>query len=177
MRSPRENPGAERVLTIRNLRPDDLSTALRIQSENYPAFLVENEVAFASRLHIDASYCLAAELNDVVVGYLLAHGWAAQSPPPIGIQPPRTVLTEVLFIHDLSISVDGRGLGLGRKLVSRACELARADGLKVVELIAVQGADRYWRSLGFSETVTFPSLRTKVAAYGVDARFMTRSIA
>lgn len=176
MQGSRDIPRVERALFLRALRPGDLPTALRIQSENYPPFLHEDEAAFASRLHIEASYCLAATLDDVVVGYLLAHGWPAQSPPPIGVQLPSTASSEVLFIHDLAIAAGGRGLALGRKLVNQSFALARADGLAIAELIAVQGAGSYWRTLGFSEAITTHSLEAKIAVYGSDARFMTTSI-
>ena len=161
---------------IRRLRRDDLPAALAIQSENYPAFLREDEAAFASRLHPEASYCLAATLDGALVGYLLAHGWPSQSPPAIGVQLSQDAPSEVLFIHDLAIGADGRGLAIGRKLIALAFELAAADGLGIAELIAVESAASYWRTLGFAEAAISPSLAAKVAAYGADARWMTRVV-
>lgn len=68
MQGSRDIPRFERALSVRALSWGDLPTALRIQSENYPPFLHEDEAAFSSRLHIEASYCLAATLNEVVIG-------------------------------------------------------------------------------------------------------------
>ncbi len=169
-------PRHQQEIAIRSLTCDDLPAALRIQFDSYPPFLCEDEAAFASRLHVASSYCLAATRNDAVVGYLLAHGWAAQSPPPIGTQLPHTAPREVLFIHDLAIGAGGRGLGLGRKLVARAFDLALADGLKIAELIAVRDAGSYWQTLGFSDAIASSSLQAKVAAYGPEARWMTKFI-
>jgi GNAT superfamily N-acetyltransferase len=154
----------------------DLPAALAIQAEVYPAFLCEDEDAFASRLSLAASYCLAATRGGELVAYLLAHGWPHQAPPPVGaILAPRAA-SEVLYIHDLAVSSAGRGSGIGRRLVARAFELAASDGLASAELIAVEGAAGYWRTLGFAEAPVSAGLAAKVAGYGPEARWMTRAI-
>ena len=104
------------ALSVRPLDLADLPGALEIQAEAYPAFLREGEAAFASRLRLPHSYCLAASRDGALIAYLLAHGWPRQAPPPVG-----AVLTaaasEVLFIHDLAVSLVGRGSGIGRRLI------------------------------------------------------------
>lgn len=162
--------------TLRALTRADLPAALAIQSLSYPAFLQEDEPAFASRLDVPASYCLAAERDGSLAGYLLAHGWPAASPPPVGQRLDPETPSEVLFIHDLAISPAGRGAGVGRALVDRAFALAALDGLSRAELIAVEGAADYWRGLGFAEAETSPALAAKVAGYGPKARWMTKRI-
>ncbi|HWA63931.1 MAG TPA: GNAT family N-acetyltransferase [Caulobacteraceae bacterium] len=161
---------------VRPLTTSDLAAALAIQSQSYPAFLREDEAAFASRLALPASYCLAAERGGVLVGYLLAHGWPRQSPPAVGARLAAEGPSEVLFIHDLSISPSGRGAGVGRRLIDRAFALAGRDGLGTAELIAVEGAASYWRTLGFAQAAASAPLAAKVAAYGPQAVWMTRGI-
>ncbi|WP_033919373.1 GNAT family N-acetyltransferase [Sphingomonas sp. 37zxx] len=167
-----ESPPA---IALRRFAPDDLGTALAIQSAAYPAFLVEPADAFASRLMLAASYCLVAARDGVVIAYLLAHGWPRESPAAIG-----AVLTdgasEVLFLHDLAVAKAGRGTGIGRKLVVQALALAAEDGLAAAELIAVAGAAGYWRALGFCESAVSAALAAKVAGYGPEARWMTRAL-
>lgn len=165
------------ALVVRRLEHEDLPAALAIQSESYPAFLLENEAAFASRLDVAAPYCLAATVNGVLVGYLLAHGWPGQSPPAVGALLPRDAPSEVLYIHDLAIGPAGRGLHIGQELVAQACRMAADDGLQTAELIAVQGAASYWRTLGFTEAAVSSSLSAKLATYGADARWMRRPTA
>jgi len=161
---------------VRPLGLADLPAALAIQSEAYPAFLREGEAAFASRLNLTDSYCLAATREGELIGYLIAHGWPGQSPPPVDTVLVAKAASAVLFIHDLAVSSAGRGLRIGRKLVDRACELAAGDGLQRAELIAIEGAASFWRTLGFSETAASAYLAQKVAAYGPDARWMSRDI-
>lgn len=163
-------------ITIRGLAHDDLATAFYIQAASYPAFLLEDPAAFASRLGVPATYCLAAVRDGALVAYLLAHGWAKAAPPPVGAILNEDVASEILFIHDLAVSPAARGLGLGRNLIDHALGLARHDGLGSAELIAVEGAASYWEAQGFAETAHSPSLVAKVAAYGRDARWMTRNI-
>ncbi|WP_205853686.1 GNAT family N-acetyltransferase [Phenylobacterium deserti] len=154
-----------------------MPAALEIQAAIYPTFLLEDEPAFASRLDVAAPYCLAATRDGALVGYLLAHGWPSEAPPPVGTVLAREAPSEILFIHDLAISTPERGLGLGRILISRAFDLAARDGLAVAELIAVEGAAPYWRRLGFADSIAPPHLAAKVAGYGPQARWMTRRIA
>ncbi len=161
-------------LVLRRMQTEDLPAALELQSQSYPDFLVESEQAFASRLDVAAPYCLVALLDGALVGYLLAHGWPRKSPPAVGEILSRTAASEVLFIHDLSVGPAGRGLGIGRKLVESAVEIAARDGLRVAELIAVEGAATYWESLGFRYAFTNSSLTKKVAKYGPAARWMER---
>lgn len=164
------------LISVRLLKSSDLAAALAIQSETYPPFLREDEDAFASRLNLTTSYCLAATYEGTLVAYLLAYGWPAQTPAPIDavvVSPPKS---EVLFIHDLAVSSTGRGSGVGQKLIARAFELAAHDGLLNAELIAVEGASTYWRKLGFVESETSIELARKVASYGPEACCMAREI-
>ena len=160
---------------IRRFEPSDLPAGLILQAISYPAFLHEDAEAFASRLRLSASYCFVAERDGAVIAYLLAHGWIRQSLPPVGSVLADTA-GEVLFVHDLAVSVAGRGLNIGRPLVSHAFASAGRDGLLQAELIAVEKAAGYWRALGFAEEPVSPDLAVKIATYGPEARWMTRSI-
>lgn len=162
---------------LRPMHPDDLDQALAIQSQAYPAFLIESAAAFASRLSVAAPYCLAAERDGVLLAYLLAHGWPSREPPPVNavLDPERR--GDALFLHDLAVSGAARGAGIGEALVAHALASATADGLVRAELIAVEGAAAYWRRLGFADETPSPALAAKVAGYGPAAAWMSRSLA
>lgn len=166
----------EEDTVIRPLVESDLPAALAIQSAVYPSFLVETADAFASRLHVSTQFCLAAAYHGKLVAYLLAHGWPQQSPPTIGAILTTPASSEVLFLHDLAVSPNGRGLGLGRKMVERAFELAAHQKLTRAELIAVEGAATYWRTLGFAQADVSVELGAKLELYGQDAQWMSREI-
>ncbi|WP_245824708.1 GNAT family N-acetyltransferase [Sphingomonas azotifigens] len=163
-------------MTLRPMQPDDLAQALVLQEQVYPAFLVEPAEAFASRLAVAAPYCLVAERDGVLLGYLLAHGWPCETPPPVGAVLDPAQRGDTLFLHDLAVAAAGRGGGIGEALVARAFALAAANGLRRAELIAVEGAAAYWERLGFLPVPTSPALAAKVAGYGTTARWMARPI-
>ncbi|WP_260926881.1 GNAT family N-acetyltransferase [Novosphingobium sp. 9] len=167
---------SEPAITIRPLTLDDLPAALAIQQVAYPAFLVEPAEAFASRLTLPASYCLAAERDDTLIAYLLAHGWQDSAPPLVGAVLTTEGTAEVLFLHDLAVSQAARGSGIGRRLVEQALAMAARDGLPRAQLIAVEGAAPYWRALGFAEGAMSQALADKVRGYGASARWMERGL-
>lgn len=161
---------------IRRFVRNDLAAALAIQAQAYPAFLVESETAFASRLDAAMPYCLTASSEGEMAGYLLAHGWQRHAPPQLGTPLVDNWPGEILFIHDLAVAACGRGLGVGRKLIDRAFDLAARDGLKEAELVAVEGAESFWQAMGFAELVTPPDIAAKLVAYGRRAKWMGRAI-
>lgn len=161
---------------IDDLRVSDLPSALSIQSELYPEYLVESRQAFLSRLSLKNSCCFAARQGEQILGYIVAHGWQADDPPSLGTVVATGEQSDVLFIHDLAVSGSGRGGGIGKKLVEHAFDFARSNGMTIAQLVAVEGADRYWRGLGFAETQAAGKLRAKVLGYGANARWMTRLI-
>lgn len=158
------------------MTPRHLSHALALQSQVYPAFLVEPEPAFASRLAVAAPYNLAAIRGEALVAYLLAHGWPQGAPPPVGAVLDPAMRGDALFLHDLAVSSAARGSGVGRALVDQAIARAASDGLRRAELIAVEGAAAFWAGLGFAPGATSPALAAKVAGYGPSALWMVRSI-
>lgn len=165
------------AFAIAPLTESELPAALALQAATYPAFLLEDEAAFASRLRLAASHSLAATRDGVLLGYLLAHGWRAQSPPPVGaVLSSDGGAAAVLYVHDLAVAAGARGLGVGRALVDRAFAAAARAGIGAAELIAVEGADGFWRGLGFADAPLDADLRAKVATYGARARWMRRAL-
>lgn len=156
---------------IAPMEPGDIAEALAIQSQAYPASLQEDAAVFAARLALSPSFCFTARRAGAMVGYLIAHGWERANPPAIGALADPAGASEVLYIHDLAIAPDARGLRLGERLVSHAFEAARATGLGEVELVAVEGAYSFWHRLGFREGHS-PAIAAKLAPYGADARWM-----
>lgn len=163
-------------LTIRRFAESDVPAALAIQAVCFPAFLLEDEAAFGSRVRLASSCCFVSMQGDTMAGYVLAHGWPEGSPPPVGAvlaEPPQV---DVLFIHDMAVSLDARGLSAGRALMEAAFMCAAGQGIGRAELIAVGGAATYWRTLGFTEAAASDALAAKVAGYGADATWMTGAI-
>lgn len=82
-------------------------------------------------------------------GYVSAH--AGELPVRQGEAMIREVHVYGMATH---LGEDGRAaqhLGLGRKLVERACEIARDEGYVAVNVISAVGTRAYYRGLGFED--------------------------
>ena len=160
-------------MQIAPMEPGDIPEALAIQAQAYPASLQEEAAVFAARLALSPSFCFTARRAGAMVGYLIAHGWDRANPPVIGTLTRPAGASEVLYIHDLAIAPDARGLRLGERLVGCAFDAARASGLCEAELVAVEDAHGFWHRLGFREGHS-AAIAAKLASYGAEARWMRR---
>ena len=155
---------------------DDLDGAQALQRDAYPSFLIEDELAFSSRIVHENSYSLIAIYREKLVAYLLAHAWRSNSPPALGEVLGPVLKKEALFIHDLVVASTARGSAIGRRLIIEAMQRAERDGLRRAELIAVSGAAPYWKRLGFADPQMSPELASRIAGYGADACIMERAL-
>ncbi|KQS54201.1 hypothetical protein ASG17_11130 [Brevundimonas sp. Leaf363] len=155
---------------IRPLTPADLPAALALQADGYPEALWDGEEAFVSRIAVAPDWCWALEREGRLEGYLLSHPWTSMSPPV-----PDTTLEraegDIWYIHDLSTARAARGRGVGRALLA-ACEAAHPQ-IRRSELVAVDGAEPFWRRLGWRPAMIGPVV-AKVAKYGPAAIYMAR---
>jgi len=165
--------GDSAQLHIAPMEPGDIPEAVAIQAQAYPASLQEEAAVFAARLALSPSFCFTARRAGAMAGYLIAHGWERANPPAIGTLAGSVGASEVLYIHDLAIAPDARGLRMGVQLVARAFDAARASGLCEAELVAVEDAHGFWHRLGFREGHS-AAIAAKLASYGAEARWMRR---
>lgn len=163
---------------LRPLLPADLPEAFALQAQAYAAHLRDGRAAFESRLTLGPDTCWVARRDGVLVGYLLSHPWASMTPPPVDtvLEEVPTSQPTVHYIHDVSIADAARGSGLAVRLVQHALEAARARGLTRSELIAVQGAEGFWRRRGYAPEDLTPELALKLRSYGPDARYLSRAL-
>ena len=168
----------EKRASLRPLTSADMPAVAALQLVAFEPLFHEPQDILASRLTIAPDLCWGAFDGGDLLAYILSHPWPAASPPPIGttLNPPPP--SDNWFVHDLAIGPAARGLGLGRALVASASDAALAAGLVRGDLVAVQGAWRFWEKLGYVVQDDLPEpLRAKVAGYGEDARYMTADLA
>lgn len=113
--------------------------------------------------YVKTPFSLAASVKGQLVGYMLAHGWQRNAPPPLGTPLEEVGFAEILFIHDLAVETTGQGLGIRRRLVDHASDPAVQDGLKSAELVAVEGAAGFWKTMGFAALDATPEITAKLA--------------
>ena len=154
---------------LRPMRPDDLDAVLRIQREAHGDDYQESAEVLGRKLQLAPDACWFAECEGVGLGYVFAHSWAAGVPPlhaPIARIPPHA---DQGFLHDLAVSPQARGAGVGGGLLERVMTWSQRLGHGALELVALPDALGYWRGFGFvAQPVALP------AGYGEGAAFMRR---
>jgi len=138
--------------------------------------LPERREVFAEKLSLFPDGCLALARREEVMGYGLAHCWAFGSVPPLDAflekAPDRA---DCLYIHDVALLPEARGIGSGGHYVRLMVECARKIGVDFLALVSVYNNQPFWAKRGF-EVVSAPELSAKLRGYGPTARYMTRKL-
>ena len=155
-------------ITITHAGLSDLADIHAIEEEAYPAALAESAEVLGSRIHVASAFCAVALQEDQHVGYVLAHPWTDQSSPGLG-----RVITKlppdasVIHIHDLAVLPKMRGAGVARSMLTWLEQRVEEHGFEAMTLVAVNGADTFWRTMGFEDI-------GPADGYDLQARMMRR---
>ncbi len=141
-------------LGLRPLRSNDLHAVVRLQRRVYVARYHEPEAAYADRLADFGPGCLAMFDGSELVAYAIGYPWAARRSLPLdaGRLVVDAAAAATLYVHDVAVDPAHRGRGLATTLVLALATLAEVASLVTASLVAVQGAEGYWRRLGFHPT-------------------------
>lgn len=134
----------------RLMQAADLPAVIALQDRCYSADLYEPPELLATRLACARQSCWVAENTR---GELLAYLFSYPSLPG-KITELATDFTvaekpELLYLHDMAVSENARGLGVAKMLLNRARLHAVQLGLSGLALVAVQGSVSYWQKQGF----------------------------
>lgn len=162
-------------MTVRDgwhpMQPQDLPCVGPIADAVHHNLHEPHEV-YANRLALYPAGCLAYWRDGEMAGYLIAHPWTTDDPPPLGAiigeLPPAP---DCYYLHDIALLPTARAYGAGRAGFDRCLTMARLEGLRSIELVAVNGADRYWRRLGFARVAN-----EAAEAYGDGSCLMRRGV-
>ena len=158
----------------RPMGPDDLPLVSAI-SDTVHGRYSETLAIYTERLALYPAGCLMFELAQEPVGYLVSHPWRSDNPPglnmPLGALP---VQPDCYYLHDIALLPSARGSGAGSAAMAFVEERARAEGLQVITLIAVNGADSFWAMQGFAYVEDAAGQGTR--SYGAGSYFMQRVI-
>ena len=161
----------------RPMTASDLAAVERIAEIVHPAYPESEEVP-AERLAMFPSGCLIAEgAPGEVLGYAVSHPGRLGRPPALdsrlGELPSDA---DCLYLHDVALLPEARGLGLGESLVDLLRALGIRSGLKVLALTAVNRSASYWRRRGFCDYSGDGVLAAKLASYADDAVYMISEV-
>lgn len=113
-----------------------------------------------------AGFCRLSLPKAEAVAALAAQAEAEGAGLPV--QPGQAMIREVHVYGKVASLVHGdttqgsasgaQHMGLGRQLVARACDIARAEGFESINVISAVGTRGYYRSLGFSDAGLYQNL-------------------
>lgn len=148
----------------------DLPDVERISALVHPGYPEREEVPI-ERLRLFPTGCLIATVGGTTVGYAVSHPGVIGQPPPLDTLLGALPLNaDCLYIHDVALLPDARGLRLGEAVVGALMGIARHAGFTCLTLTAVNSSTAFWSRQGFSIERTVKSL----ASYGEDAAYMVR---
>lgn len=155
----------------RPMRAGDIPAVSAISDSVHGAF-TEPAAVYSERLALYPDGCFVLQQGDRIAGYLIAHPWRGEVSPPLG-QPLGAIpaQADTLYLHDIALLPEARGSGAGRAALALVAADAASQGLPDISLTAVQGADRYWASLGFAYDDA-----GKSAAYGEGTYRMRKAL-
>ena len=139
-----------------------------------PSF-AEPESIYAERLARCPSGCHVLATAQGIVGYAISHPWLRASPPPLrqplGALPAQP---DCWYIHDVGVAPGQRG-GTSSAILAHLETIAHEAGLRVMALVAVDGAQGFWQKQGYQPAMT-PALTHALQCYGDDAVYMEKPL-
>lgn len=162
-------------LAWRAMTPVDLDRVAQIATIGFPDHF-EGRDCFENRLALHPAGCFVLDDGAGLQGYLVAYPWRVDAAPALNtLIETIPVEASMLYLHDLALAPEVRGQGWSKPAMRAVVDLARAGGWPTIALVAVNNAVALWRGHGFSVRET-PEMTEKLAGYGPDARYMTRTL-
>ncbi|WP_394248580.1 GNAT family N-acetyltransferase [Vibrio profundi] len=113
-------------MIFREIEEVHWNSILEIQDKSYREIGCEELDVLKSKNDASPDTCFVC-LSDCesVVGYLLAHPWRGISPLKLFEPLPNVENCEYLYLHDIAISPQSKGKGIGRAAALKLFEVAQ----------------------------------------------------
>lgn len=153
----------------------DLDQIMAIQMLCYYAIEPESRLSMASKIIASPDTCFVVKERDMVRGYLLAIPVMSGEPPALDSEACDLAGgADCLYLHDLAVHPESRGLGVGCILVRQFMNIAHKKKFRHASLVSIQDSFRFWQKQGFEAIVPSEKLQSKLMTYGQDAIYMEK---
>lgn len=156
---------------IRAIEEADWPQIMQLQQQAYHAITPEREAVLRSKQRLGPRTCWVAIHQRQVVGYCLAHPWHAGPPPCLDREYAPVADPSLLYLHDVVVAPQARGLGVASAFLQCASTQAQAYRLPRLALVAVQDAAGFWQRHHFEPGEQVPD----PVIYGPTARYLKRA--
>ncbi|MGD0295248.1 MAG: GNAT family N-acetyltransferase [Terracidiphilus sp.] len=134
--------------------------------------LPERPEVFEEKVKLFPNGCRKLVLNCRIVGYGISHPWMLNSIPPLDeFLKALPKNPECVYLHDIVVAPEARGLGAASRYVDYLKQLAYDINIMSLALVSVYGTDVLWSRFGF-RTVLNSDLSFKLVSYGATAKYM-----
>ncbi len=160
-------------LTIDPMTEDDLDALCDLQNSAHERGSLERREVWRDKLHHAPQGCWIARGAGHVAGYLVSHPWQRGIIPALDERLEVVTRVDCWHVHDLAIHPRFQGQGVGGELAAVAMSLAQENSLDSATLVAVRGAETFWRRVGFRQVEVLESgALNALRGYGVGAAYM-----
>lgn len=159
-------------MEIRTISEQDWPAILNVQSDVYIEVPPEELEVLQCKQKRSPESCFVCDVKGEIKAYLIAHSWNQDSAPKLHKLLASGTEGDRLYLHDMAVSAQAGGMGLGRRLVESLLRQAKEKGYRDVRLVAVQGSTGFWEKMGFSALPNMPVC----SSYGDHALMMVRSL-
>ncbi|WP_310734231.1 GNAT family N-acetyltransferase [Shewanella sp. SR44-3] len=141
-------------IQLRPIKLNDWPEILAIQAQCYTELEPESLAVLQNKVQLGANTCFAITHKNLLIGYCLAHPWKKGLSIALNKQLCGLDETDCLYLHDIALLPSAQGLGIGERVLNALIDAAHQLALDSICLVAVQGAQHYWRRHGFSPQQT-----------------------
>ncbi|CAK7193202.1 hypothetical protein COMNV_01416 [Commensalibacter sp. Nvir] len=162
----------ESDITTHFAKLSHLNTIMEIQKRCYHAIEPEPAEILGLKIRSNPNTCFIATYKGTIRGYLLSIPALLEKPPVLNATAPIVEKPNCLYLHDLSINPDARGLGIANCLVKRFFSALSDKNLDKACLVSVQNSQKFWHHYGFYFKLATGTLKDIVTTYGETAVYM-----
>ncbi len=144
------------MITVRNMTLDDLPLIDKVQRAAFIEELWEDMSLFQDVLEGYAKSSFVAHKDGALLGYLLTYPSVIERDDFEGGWRDLCGHEDYLYVHDLCVHPDGRGLGIANLLLKDLEKFAEKNGFRKFAGIAVQDSISFWLKHGFTALKPYP---------------------
>lgn len=131
-------------MTIRQINSNDLLEVESLANLVYPDCYYENFESFCSKINGYPKGCFVAEFDNKICGYIISFPFLIDQVFPLNTNFYSIADPNCFYIHDLCVSKDFHGKGVGKRLFETV-----AKNKETLSLVAVLNSENFWSKLGF----------------------------
>lgn len=131
------------------IETSDIDKVMALQSLSYRDDLLESRDVFEIMRDVYSKGAVAVIVDNEFAGYIFFHKYKKGNVKPLNSLLKLNGNENCMFLHDICVHPDFRGLGLTKLLLKEFDKETESEHLGYQALIAVQNSEEFWKKCGF----------------------------